>query len=72
MITLARLRQIRIICRKDLNGAYFCNIGPRKLALYRDSTFYEASELPWRYLKAANFLVAFYLVGKNKLEKELT
>ena len=51
MITLARLRPIRIICRKDLNGAYFCNIGPRKLALYRDSTFYEASELSWRYLK---------------------
>lgn len=23
VITLARLRQIRIICRKDLNGAYF-------------------------------------------------
>ena len=61
VITLARLRQIRIICRKDLNGAYFCNIGPRKLALYRDSTFYEASELPWRYLKAANFWSLFIL-----------
>jgi len=63
VITLARLRQIRIICRKDLNGAYFCNIGPRKLALYRDSTFYEASELPWRYLKSGQFFGRFLSCG---------
>ncbi len=63
MITLARLRPIRIICRKDLNDAYFCNIGPRELALYRDSTFYEVSELSWRYLKSDQFFGRFLSCG---------